>query len=192
LQIWYIYQMKTDLIARIAQSTAARKSRVFLSNYIIRHEHLRNEFIEIAFNVQNENHVKAFWSLEVVCEKKLKIFVPYIENFCIFLPKIKEDSAVRSATRIAFFLAKSNHRKNGISLTQEQEHNLIEALIDRLIQDEKVAAKVYAMKALFVLGKKYNWVHEELKTIIEQEYSSHTAAYQAATRNLLKKLTTAE
>ena len=86
------------------------------------------------------------------------------------------------------FLAKSNHRKNGISLTQEQEHNLIEALIDRLIQDEKVAAKVYAMKALFVLGKKYDWVHEELKTIIEQDYSNHSAAYQAATRNLLKKL----
>lgn len=53
--------------------------------------------------------------------------------------------------------------KNGISLTQNQEHNLIEALIDRLIQDEKVASKVYAMKAFFVLGKKYDWVHEELK-----------------------------
>ena len=65
---------------------------------------------------------------------------------------------------------------------------LIETLIDRLIQDEKVAAKVYAMKALFVLGKKYDWVHEELKSIIEQDYSNHSAAYQATTRNLLKKL----
>ena len=86
------------------------------------------------------------------------------------------------------FLAKSNHRKNGISLSQQQEHNLIEALIDRLIQNEKVAAKVYAMRALFVLGKKYKWVHEELKTIIEQDYSNHSAAYQGATRDLLKKL----
>ena len=180
--------MKIDLASKISQSTAHRKSRVSLSNYIIRHENLLNEFLEIAFDIQNENHVKAFWSLDLVCEKKLKQFVPYIEDFCSVLPKIKDDSALRPATKIAFFLVKSNHRKNGISLTQEQEHNLIEALIDRLIQDEKVAAKVYAMKALFVLGKKYDWVHEELKTIISQDYSNHSAAYQAATRNLLKKL----
>jgi hypothetical protein len=44
------------------------------------------------------------------------------------------------------------------------------------------------MKALFVLGKKYNWVHDELKNIIEQDYANHSAAYQGATRNLLKKL----
>ena len=62
--------MKTDLVSKIDQSTAHRKSRVSLSNYIIRHEALLNEFIAIAFDLQNENHVKAFWSLELVCEKK--------------------------------------------------------------------------------------------------------------------------
>ncbi|EAZ96361.1 hypothetical protein FBBAL38_03040 [Flavobacteria bacterium BAL38] len=180
--------MKTILVSKIDQSTAHRKSRVSLSNYIIRNENLLNDFIEIAFDIKHELHIKAFWSLELVCEKKLKLFIPYIDDFCETFPTLKDDSAIRPATKICMFLAKSNHRKNGISLTQEQEHNLIEALIDRLIQDEKVAAKVYSMKALFVLGKKYDWVHEELKTIIEQDYSNHTAAYQAATRNLLKKI----
>ena len=180
--------MKSVLVSKINQSTAHRKSRVYLSNYIIRHEDLLDEFITIAFDIQNENHVKAFWSLELVCEKKLKLFVPYLDSFCEVLPKLKNDSAIRPATKICMFLAKSNHRKNGISLSQQQEHNLIEALIDRLIQNEKVAAKVYAMRALFVLGKKYKWVHEELKTIIEQDYSNHSAAYQGATRDLLKKL----
>ncbi len=180
--------MKSVLVSKINQSTAHRKSRVYLSNYIIRHEDLLDEFITIAFDIQNENHVKAFWSLELVCEKKLKLFVPYLDSFCEVLPKLKNDSAIRPATKICMFLAKSNHRKNGISLSQQQEHYLIEALIDRLIQNEKVAAKVYAMRALFVLGKKYKWVHEELKTIIEQDYSNHSAAYQGATRDLLKKL----
>lgn len=180
--------MKTDLASKINQTTAHRKSRVSLSNYIISHEDLLNEFVGIAFDIQNENHIKAFWSLELVCEKKLKLFVPFLDSFCEVLPKLKNDSAIRPATKICMFLAKSNHRKNGILLTQEQEHNLIEALIDRLIQNEKVAAKVYAMRALFVLGKKYKWVHEELKTIIEQDYSNHSAAYQGATRDLLKKL----
>ena len=39
--------MKTDLVNKINQSTAHRKSRVYLSNYIIRHEELLNEFISI-------------------------------------------------------------------------------------------------------------------------------------------------
>lgn len=173
---------------KIESSTCHVASRKMVSNFAMKDEKNLGEMIELAFDIQHELHIKAFWSLDLVCEKKLKQFVPYILGFCSILPKIKDDSALRPATRIAYFLTKSNHRKNGISLTQEQEHNLIEALIDRLIQEEKVASKVYAMKALFILGKKYDWVHEELKTIIEQDYSNHSAAYQAATRNLLKKL----
>jgi len=180
--------MKSQMHQKIESSTCHVASRKMVSNFAMKDENYLSEMIQFAFDIDHELHVKAFWSLDLVCEKKLKQFVPYIEGFCNILPKIKDDSALRPATRIAYFLTKSNHRKNGISLTQEQEHNLIEALIDRLIQEEKVASKVYAMKALFVLGKKYNWVHEELKTIIEQDYSNHSAAYQAATRNLLKKL----
>ena len=179
--------MLTELEQKLLESDAHRASRMSACNYVIRKEKIE-ELTQIAFNLSHNSHVMAFWTLEFVCEKKLKLFVPFIDSFCEVLPKIKDDSAIRPATKICMFLAKSNHRKNGISLTQEQEHNLIEALIDRLIQDEKVAAKVYAMKALFVLGKKYDWVHEELKTIISQDYSNHSAAYQAATRNLLKKL----
>ena len=180
--------MKSQMYRKIEESTCHVASRKMVSNFAMKDEKNLREMIQLAFDTKDELHVKAFWSLDLVCEKKLKQFVPFIEYFCSILPKIKDDSALRPATKIAFFLVKSNHRKNGISLTQEQEHNLIEALIDRLIQNEKVAAKVYAMKALFVLGKKYDWVHEELKTIISQDYSNHSAAYQAATRNLLKKL----
>jgi hypothetical protein len=180
--------MKSTMYQKIESSTCHVTSRKKVSNFAMKDENYLNEMIEFAFDIDHELHVKAFWSLDLVCENKLKQFVPYIEGFCNILPKIKDDSALRPATRIAYFLTKSNHRKNGISLTQEQEHNLIEALIDRLIQDEKVASKVYAMKALFVLGKKYDWIHEELKTIISQDYSNHSTAYQAATRNLLKKM----
>jgi hypothetical protein len=61
-------------------------------------------------------------------------------------------------------------------------------MIDRLIQDEKVASKVYAMKALFVLGKKYAWIYDELKPIITQDAFEHSYAYQASARNILKKI----
>lgn len=91
--------MKTELVSKIDQSTAHRKSREQLSNYIIRNIDILSEFIEIAFDIAHKNHVKAFWSLELVCEKKLKLFVPYLDLFCEVLPKLKDDSAIRPADR---------------------------------------------------------------------------------------------
>jgi hypothetical protein len=180
--------MNSAMFTKIDQSTAHKKSRVTVSNFAIKSEENLAELISIAFDISHKNHVKAFWSLELVCDKKLKLFVPYIDEFCEILPKLKDDSAVRPATKICMFLSKSNHRKNGIELSKDQEHNIIENLIDRLIQDEKVASKVYAMKALFVFGKKYDWIYEELKPIISQDAFEHSAAYQACARNILKKL----
>jgi len=179
--------MNSELEQKLSQSTASRIDRESLRNYVIRKE-IIEELTAIAFSTSSENHVMAFWALELVCEKKLKLFVPQIEAFCEVFPKLTNDSAIRPATKIAYFLAKSNHRKNGISLSHEQEHNLIEALIDRLIQEEKVAAKVYAMKALFVFGKKYDWINDELKQILVQDFANQTPAYRSATKHILKKL----
>lgn len=180
--------MNSKLYEKIETGTAHVKSRVAISNLAMKSNENLQELIEIAFDIHHELHVKAFWSLDLVGEKKLKLLIPYLDAFCEVLPKIKNDSSLRPATRIAMFLAKSNHRKNGIKLSQEQEHILIEALIDRLIQDEKVASKAYAMKALFIFGKKYDWIHEELKPILSQDYANHSAGYKAAAKNILKKI----
>jgi hypothetical protein len=180
--------MNSKMYQKIESSTAHVKSRVMISNLAMKSDENLQELIKIAFNIHHQLHVKAFWSLDFVGEKKLKLLVPYLDAFCEVLPKIKNDSSLRPATRIAMFLAKSNHRKNGIKLSQEQEHLLIEALIDRLIQDEKVASKTYAMKALFVLGKKYHWIYEELKTILSKDYLNHSLGYKAAAKNILKRI----
>lgn len=176
------------MFTKIDQSTAHKKSRITVSNFAMKSDENLAELIKIAFDISHKNHVKAFWSLELVCNKKLKLLIPYLDEFCEVLPKLKDDSAIRPSTKICMFLAKSNHRKNGIELSKDQEHNIIENLVDRLIQDEKVAAKVYSMKALFVFGKKYNWIYEEIKPIITQDAFKHSAAYQSCARNILKKI----
>lgn len=179
--------MNSELEQKLSTGTSSRVDREHLRNYVIRKD-VTEELTNIAFSLPQKHHVIAFWTLELVCEKKLKLFTPYIDQFCALLPKLTDDSAIRPATKICYFLAKSNHRKNGISLTHEQEHAIIEALIDKLIQEEKVAAKVYAMKALFVFGKKYDWIHTELKEILVQDFPHHSAAYKSAAKNILKKL----
>lgn len=179
--------MKTEFYHRIEQSTAGRMDREKNRNLALRDTDFFETVVSLAFRPDDKNHHKACWILELVCEKKLKLFTPYIDEFCEVIPDLKNDSAIRPMSKICLFLAKSNHRANGIKLTQNQETQIIETCFDWLIRDEKVATKVYAMRALFVLGKKYDWVHPELKNIIQQDYNSHSTAYQAATRMLLKK-----
>ncbi|MDI9309148.1 MAG: hypothetical protein QM535_02935 [Limnohabitans sp.] len=180
--------MNSELHHRIEQSTAGRIDREKNRNLALRDDSFLKTVITVAFNPEDKNHHKGCWILELVCEKKLKLFVPYFDNFCEVLPQLKNDSAIRPMSKICLFLAKSNHRANGITLSQLQETQIIEICFDWLIREEKVATKVYAMKALFVFGKKYDWIYPELKNIIQQDYPNHTPAYQAATRNLLKKL----
>lgn len=180
--------MKSDFYIKIENSSAYRKDREQNRNLALRNPGYYNEIIQVSLDPDDKNHHKAYWILELICEKKLKTFLPYVDSFLEIIPKLKNDSAIRPASKICLFLAKSNHRANGISLSQLQETQIIEACLDWLIRDEKVAAKAYSIKALFVLGKKYDWIHDELKNILQQDYSNHSAAYKAVARNTLKKI----
>ena len=180
--------MKTDFYLQVENSSASRAEREKYRNLVLRKTELLPELTSFAFTIEDKNHFKAFWILELVCEKKLKFFLPYIDEFCEVLPKLKNESAIRPASKITLFLAKSNHRANGIQLTQLQESLLIENCFDWLISDCKVASKVYAIKALYVLGRKFDWIHPELKNILEQNFHQQTPAYQSVSKNILKKL----
>jgi predicted AAA+ superfamily ATPase len=179
--------VKTELIEKLNNSNAHRNSRMDVCDFAIKNS-LVNELIQISFDTTNHNHFKAFWALEFVCEKNLCLFANAVGNFCEILDSVKNDSAVRSATKICMFLAISNQSKKGIILTEIQEKRLIESSIDRLIQDEKVASKVYSMKALFILGKKHGWIYDQIKPIISQDAFNHSYAYQASARTILKRL----
>lgn len=180
--------MKLDFYSKLENCSAHRKDREANRNYALRNSEYYSFIVSTALEIKNKHHHKACWVLELICEKKLRTFVPYLDSFIASIFDFTNDSAIRAAAKICLFLSKSNHRANGISLSHFQESQIIERCIDWLISDEKVAAKVYAIKTLHILGKKHPWVHEELKTIIEQDYALHSAAYQAATRNILKKI----
>ena len=57
-----------------------------------------------------------------------------------------------------------------------------------MITDQKVAAKAYSMNTLYLLGKDFDWIHPELKRILEDNFHSGSAAFKARARHLLKKL----
>ncbi|MFY7729978.1 MAG: hypothetical protein ACOVRN_10710, partial [Flavobacterium sp.] len=75
------------------------------------------------------------------------------------------------------------------TLSAQQKELITEACFDWLINpDGKVANKAYAMRTLYILGKDTEWVYPELKRILSEDFSAHSAAYKAAAKELLQKM----
>ena len=168
----------------IEESTAHRLNREFIRDYVLQNPEKLQFLIEIALNEKDKIHIKACWSLELIFEIKLELIVPFLDDFLAKIGKYKTDSAIRPISKICMFLSKSKI----IKLSENQEIKIIETCLDRLIQNEKVAAKVYSMMTLYNFGKKHSWINEELKNILSQDYYKHSAAYQAAAKEILEKL----
>ena len=176
--------MNTSFYTKITHGKAAKSFRDGNKTFVMNHPEHMDELIKIAFNVNDKNHHKAFWVLELICEEDCSLFQPYIDTFSKLIKSYTKDHTKRPVSRICMFLAKSNR----VTLTKNQEQLIIENCFDWLIKDEKVAVKAYAMKALHTLSKTNKWVIPDLKQIIAADYPNQSAAYKACTREILKKL----
>lgn len=168
----------------VEKSTAHRLSREFIRDYVFQNPEKLTPLMEIGLNENDKIHIKALWGLELILELKLELIFPFLDIFTSKIAQYRNDSAIRPVSKICLFLSKSKT----VQLTEKQETKIIETCLDWLIQDEKVAAKAYAMRALYHFGKKHPWINETLKTILSQDYSNHSAAYKAAAKDILKKL----
>ena len=74
------------------------------------------------------------------------------------------------------------------ALTETHLEYITAACFDWLIGEHKVAAQAYSMTCLLLLGRKFDWIHPELKIILEQNYAKGSAAYKARARMTLEKL----
>lgn len=176
--------MNTAFYKLIEESTAHRLNREFIRDYVIQNPEKLEFLMEIALNEKDKIHFKACWSLELIFELKLDLLLPFLEAFTSKLSFYINDSAIRPVSKICLFLSKSKT----IQLSENQETKIIETCLDWLIQDEKVASKAYSMRALYNFGKKHQWIHEELKSILTQDYPNHSVAYKAAAKDILRKL----
>ena len=62
---------------------------------------------------------------------------------------------------------------------------IIDAGFDWLISDQKVAVKAYSMELLYLFGKNIEWVHEELRLILEQNIIYERCGYKARGKKIL-------
>jgi hypothetical protein len=176
--------MNLAFYKRIEESTAHRASREFIRDYVLQNPEKLKYLIELALNEKDRIHFKACWSLELIFEIKLELILPFLDDFLAKIEHFNDDSAIRPISKICMFLSKSKT----IKLSESQETKIIETSLDWLIQDKKVATKAYSMRTLYNFGKQHTWINEELKTILSQDYFKHSAAYQAAAKDILRKL----
>jgi hypothetical protein len=176
--------MNTDLQKRIEQVTAHRHSRDENVAYVLTHPECINDLALMACNPNDKNHYKALWIIELISLKNTKILIPIIDLFCDALPNYKIEKAIRPSAKICFELVKSKK----VHLTESQEERIIETCLDWLINEVKVAPAAFAMRTLYVLGTKYDWLHDELKLILSKDLHNPTPGYRFAVKDLLKRL----
>jgi hypothetical protein len=74
-----------------------------------------------------------------------------------------------------------------LTLTTKQEQQITESCFDWLISENRKVATKASIRALYELGKKYDWL-SELQRILTDDYHKHSAAYKAVAREILKKI----
>lgn len=176
--------MNTNFYNQIAQGTAHRKSRDENTSFVLSHPKHIEDLAKIACNPKDKNHYKALWIIELISIQKPEVILPIINAFCDALPKYKIEKAIRPSAKICLQLVKSKN----VNLTENQEEKITETCLDWLINDVKVAPAAFAMRALFLLGKKYNWIHEELKLILSKDLDHASPGYRFAVKDILKQL----
>lgn len=148
--------------------------------------------LEITFDVDNPLSSKACWILEYVAKEDLSYILPHINFFSDNMNSVKLDSSVRPMAKICEYLIKAyfskNKNKTQKTLTPKHLEQIATSCFDWLIGDHKVAAKVYAMTSLLLLGRKFEWIHPELKMVLQLNYASGSSAYKARARMTLEKL----
>jgi len=176
--------MNTEFNTKIENGTAHRKSRDENVAFMLSHPELLEELALIACNPKNKNHYKALWVMELISIEKTEFLSPIIDKFCHALCHYSIERAIRPSAKICFQLVKSKK----IKLTEIQEEKIIETCLDWLINDVKVAPAAFAMRTLFLLGKKYNWIHDELKLILSKDLNHAKPGYKFAVKDILKKI----
>lgn len=175
--------MSATFSEQLSKINAGTDNRNRMRDFVLKQPEYLEELIAFGTDLNNKNHHKGVWIIEMIAEHQTELLIPFIDIICHTISEFKNDSAIRGISRVAYFLSTSDT----IKLSEFQHEKLTEICLDWLIRDERVACKVYAMKTLEHFGKKEAWIAEELRNILDRDYQYQSAGYKAAARNILKQ-----
>jgi len=183
---------KKELYHLLDYVNHSRAKRQEMANLVLANSQLVEPLLAIAFQVDDAISSRACWVLEFTAKEKLAYLHPHVSYFTAHLGKVHLDSSVRPIAKICEYLIISYFAKqpNKTQKVLRTKHlaQITTACFDWMISNQKVASQAYAMHCLYLLGNTFDWVHPELKMILEQHYAQGSAAYKARARMILSKI----
>ena len=180
-----------QLYQELNQVDHSREKRLKYAHMVLAEPQLIPKLLEILFIVDDTISCRAAWVFECISINEITSILPHLEQFTTSLSRIYLDPAVRPVSKVCELLAKALYNDNPEvrkALLPIYQDRMIEACFDWLINDEKVAPKAYAMTALFHFGRDYDWIHTELKTIIERDYQIQSSGFKTRARMILNAI----
>lgn len=170
---------------------ANRKDRLQMADRVLQNPLLFPELLQICYLFEDPVSSRACWVLELVIANKPQWLIPCLDEFTLKIKGFILDSSIRPVSKICYQLVKEYFKKGSRfknEVDEEHLNRITATAFDWLINDEKIAAKGFAIYTLFELGKKYNWIYPELKYILEKNMPSESAGYRAAAKKILSRI----
>ncbi len=170
----------------------SREKRAEMAALVLDHPELIAVLLDIAFTIDDPVSSRASWVMEFTAKEHLPHIFPYLDTFTENLQRVHLDSSVRPLAKICEYLMKAYFSKYDIvaqqALTETHLERITTACFDWLIGEQKVAVKAYSMTCLLLLGQKFDWIHGELRMVLERNYAEGSPAYKARARFTLGKI----
>jgi len=185
--------MKSEtLVTKLNYTKAYRKTRLEVAQWVLNYPETFPDLLKHCFKTEEDISYKAAWILEFVCAERLVLLLPHLKMFLENISKAHKDQAVRPFSKICLMLAENYYKKKSVEvikvLNKKFKNTITECCFDWLITNQKVACYAFSMRTLFFLGTETDWIHPELKIIIEQNIAHLSAAYKAQGRQILIKI----
>ncbi len=157
---------------------------------ILRQPELLPFLIEYLSCEKKDRTIKAAWVLELVCLYEIRLLLPHLENFTSKLRTLEHESAIRPVSKVCSLICLlcEKEPEDFSGLEPRWKEDVLEASFDWLTRDHKIAPQVFAMESLFLLGKESDWIHEELYSILDRDYSNKSTGYQSRARKIMDKI----
>lgn len=173
--------------------TPSKVNRNNASNIVLEKPKLIKYLVNLTFDINNKQSIKAAWVLEWICTHHgIEYLLPYINIFVDNISTVRFDSAIRPCAKICEHLANAYTLKNmnetKRTLTQKHIDKIIETGFDWLITDQKIAVRAYTMTSLFLFGLQKKWVHPELKHLINTKIIHESKGCKARGKYILEMI----
>ncbi len=148
-------------------------------------------------NIEKVNEKESVYSariLELAVKKNEKVLLPYLDNFCGLLKQVVFDGSVRACAKIIeIFCVEYFIKHNPLFIEKVSDDNLelfTEISFDWMITDRAIAIQAHSMYSLYLLGNKFDWIHNELIQVINKRLPTGSTGYKNRGKKIIKAIDT--